>query len=81
MVHFCDFWESVSQKSPVSSVILLPLRHTLAHALLEGEGEGVVVAVATLAGQLLDGEETLGSDGLAVKVDEMTDAQVVDVGG
>ena len=80
MVHFCDFWESVSQKSPVSSVILLPLRHALAHALLEGEGEGVVVAVATLAGQLLNGEEMLGSDGLAVKVDEMTDAQVVDVG-
>ena len=49
----------------------LPLRHTLSHALLEGEGEGVVVAVAALGSQLLDGEKTLGSDGLAVEVDEM----------
>ena len=59
---------------------MFPLRHALAHALLEGEGEGVVAMIATLAGQLLDGEETLSSDGLAVETDEMTDAQVVDVG-
>ena len=60
---------------------MFPLRHALAHALLEGEGKGVVAMIAALGSQLLDGEETLGSDGLAVKVDEMTDAQVVDVGG
>ena len=59
---------------------MFPLRHALAHALLKGEGKGVVAMIAALAGQLLNGEEMLGSDGLAVETDEMTDAQVVDVG-
>ena len=54
--------------------------YALAHALLEGEAEGAVAAVAALVGQLLGGEGMLGSDGLAVETDEMTDAQRVDIG-
>ena len=57
-----------------------PRRDVLAHALLEGEAEGAVAAVAAHEGQLLDDDGTLGGDGLTVEPYEMADAQVVDVG-
>ena len=56
-----------------------PCRHALACALLEGQAEGAVAAVATFAGQLL-GDNRLSSCGdLLIAADEMVDAQIVDI--
>ena len=57
-----------------------PSRHTLACALLEGEAEGAVAAVTTFAGQLLGNDGLPGSGELFAAVDEMVDAQIVDIG-
>ena len=57
-----------------------PGRYGLAHALLEGEAEGAVAAVAAVDGQLLGREGALGGDSLVIEADEMTDAQIVDIG-
>ncbi len=48
--------------------------------MLEGATEGGVAAEAAFVGQLLGGEGSFGGDGLAVVVDEMLYAQLVDVG-
>ena len=52
----------------------------MALALLEGEAERAVAAVAALGGQLLGGDVATGGHGLAVKTDKVEDAQVVDIG-
>ena len=57
-----------------------PCRHGLPHALLKGEGEGAVTAVATPVRQLLGGDVALVSGSLAIELDKMADAQVVDIG-
>ena len=57
-----------------------PCCHRLSHALLEGEAEGAVASVTAVAGQLLGCEGALGGDGIAVEMDEVIDAQIVDVG-
>ena len=57
-----------------------PSRHSLSHALLEGERESAVASVTALVSQLLGCEATLGGNGLMVKAHKMLDAQVVDVG-
>ena len=57
-----------------------PCRHALAHTLLESQAEGAIAAIAALASQLLGRERPLISDSLAIKTNEMADAQVVDVG-
>ena len=57
-----------------------PRRHGLSHALLEGGTESAVASESALVCQVLGGERTLGGDGLMVEVDEVLDAQAVDVG-
>ena len=57
-----------------------PRGDALASALLEGEAEGAVAAVAAFAGQLLGNDGLSGSDYLLVAADEVVDAQVVDIG-
>ena len=56
-----------------------PRGDALAGALLEGEAEGAVAAVAAFAGQLLGHDGLSGSDDLLVAVDEVVDAQVIDI--
>ena len=46
-----------------------PRRHSLTHSLLEGEAEGAVATVATVASQLLGGEGALGNDSLLIETD------------
>ena len=57
-----------------------PRGDALAGALLEGEAEGAVAAVAAFAGQLLGYDGHSGSDDLLVATDEVVDAQVIDIG-
>ena len=57
-----------------------PRGDALAGALLEGEAEGAVAAVAAFAGQLLGYDGHSGSDDLLVAADEVVDAQVIDIG-
>lgn len=57
-----------------------PLRHGHAHNLLEGGTECAVTAEPTLIGQLLGNDRLTVGDGFTVEVDEMPDAQTVDVG-
>ena len=66
--------------SSLVSLAIHPGRHGLSHALFEGGAEGAVATEAAIVGQLLGGERTLVSDGIVVEVDEMADAQAVDVG-
>ena len=54
--------------------------HGLSHALLEGETEGAVTPIATVAGQLLRSVGLLGCNGLTVVADEVLNAEVVDIG-
>ena len=83
---FCKFCKSVFADSESRwGGSLLPLtahpgRHGLSHALLEGGAEGAVAPEAALAGQLLRGEGTLVGNGFIIEIDEMADAQPVDVG-
>ena len=58
---------------------LHPFRHAHAHALREGSAEGPVGAEAALVGQLLYLDGLSGSDALLVVLDEIVDAQVVDI--
>lgn len=51
----------------------------LTHALLEGKAEGAVAPVAAVAGELLGNDGLLGCDSLAIEVDEVVDAEVVDI--
>jgi len=51
----------------------------LAHALLEGKAEGAVAPIAAVAGELLGNDGLLGCDSLAIEVDEVVDAKVVDI--
>ena len=48
--------------------------------MLEGGAEGAVAPEAALAGQLLRGEGTLVGNGFIIEIDEMADAQPIDVG-
>ena len=57
-----------------------PRGDRLAHALLEGEAEGAVAAVATAAEQLLRGGIMVGCHLFLVETAEVVDAQLVDVG-
>ena len=57
-----------------------PSLYSLSHALLKGEAEGAVTAVAAVAGQLLGSEGLLGLDGIAVVADKVIDAEVIDIG-
>jgi hypothetical protein len=57
-----------------------PLSHVLTHSLLKGEPEGAVTSVATFMCQLLGSEGTVCSNNLRIEVDEMLDAQIVDIG-
>ena len=52
----------------------------LPHALFEGETESTVTPVSTVIGQLLGGEGASRSNSLAIEIDEMIDAQVVNIG-
>ena len=52
----------------------------MSHLAFESISKGTVTSVAALQSQLLGGERTLVSDGIVVEVDEMADAQAVDVG-
>jgi hypothetical protein len=56
-----------------------PFCHTLPHALFEGKAEGAIASIATVVGQLMDGEGTLRSNGLVVETDEMIDTQIVNI--
>ena len=51
----------------------------LTHALLEGKAEGAVAPIAAVAGELLGNDGLLGCDSLAIEVDEVVDAEVVDI--
>ena len=57
-----------------------PSLYSLSHALLKGEAEGAVTAVAAVAGQLLGSEGLLGLDGLVIGADKVIDAEVVNIG-
>ena len=52
----------------------------LAYALLEGQAERAVAAVAAFAGQLLGSDGLSGCSKLLVAADEVVDTQVVDIG-
>ena len=65
--------------SSLVSLAIHPGGHGLSHALFEGGAEGAVAPEAALVGQLLGGESALVSDGFTVEVDEVIDAQAVDV--
>ena len=56
-----------------------PVCHAQAHALREGAAEGSVAAEAALIGQLLGADGLSGSDALLIALDEMVDAQIVDI--
>ena len=56
-----------------------PCRYILADALLEGEAEGAIAAVAAFAGQLLGDDGLSGSSKLLVAADKVVDAQVIDI--
>ena len=64
----------------VGHCVAYPRCNALAHALLEGIAECAVTMVATLVGQLLDGEWALRTDCLLIELYEMIDAEAVDVG-
>jgi hypothetical protein len=69
----------VLANSIIRSICTHPRRYGLTHALLKGECECAVTSVTTLIGQLLGGDDALGSHHLMVQVDKMLDAQVVDI--
>ena len=83
-IHYPRNETKTKQLRPAKLELLLKLAHPcfdrLSHALLEGKTESAVAAVAALARQLPGSEGTPCSDGLAIEVDEMADAQVADVG-
>ena len=56
-----------------------PSLYSLSHALLEGEAEGAVAAVAAVAGELLGADDSPGVGSLLAECDEMIDAQRVDI--
>ena len=57
-----------------------PSRNGHSHALLEGEAEGAVAAVAAVVGQLLGGDGLPCGDCLAIETHKVVDAEVVDIG-
>ena len=57
-----------------------PRCDAFSHALLEGQTERAVAAVATFASQLLYRGTDAGWVGFLIALDEIVDAQVVDVG-
>ena len=79
--YFCNIFADFAGCAPRLLVRLShPHRHILAHALLEGEAESTVATVAAVVSQLLDCEGAFAGDSLAVELDEMLDAQIVDIG-
>ena len=60
--------------------IVHPSGYALPYALLEGEAESAVAAVAAFAGQLLGNDRLSGSGGLLIEADEVVDAQIVNIG-
>ena len=67
----CKFYHSLSRTVQSFAPCVNPLHYALTHALLEGETEGFVAAVATLVGQLLDSEVAPSSHCLIVETDEI----------
>ena len=61
------------------TVCTQPLGYRLPHALLEGEAEGAVAAVAAVAGELSGADDSPGIGSLLAECDEMIDAQRVDI--
>jgi hypothetical protein len=57
-----------------------PRRYALSSALHERAAEGAVAAEATLVGQLFGTDGQAGGGSLLVEVDEVVDAQIVDIG-
>ena len=57
-----------------------PSRYALTCTLLEGEAEGAVATVATVAGQLLGDDGLSGSSKFLVAADEVVDAQIINIG-
>ena len=53
--------------------------HALSHALLEGQAEGAVAAVAAFTGQLLGSNGLVDSDSLTIEIHKLIDAEVIDV--
>ena len=61
-------------------LVFHPGRDRLTHYMLEDVPESAVASVAAFVSQLLCCDGTLVSDCLAIKTDEMIDAQFVNVG-
>ena len=61
------------------NLVTYPLCSVHSHYLLEGNAERIVTTETTLIGQLLDGHRLMGRNCLMVEVDEVLDAQTVDV--
>lgn len=57
-----------------------PGSHGLTGALLEGEAEGAVTAVAAVTCQLLGDDSLSGGGGFLTEGDEVVDAQIIDIG-
>lgn len=76
-IIFADF-STLGLSPPLLS--LNPTRHGLPHLLFKGIAERTVLLETTLRSQLLSGERLFYSHGLAIKANEMVDAQIVDIG-
>ena len=61
-------------------LVFHPGRDRLAHHMLEEISEGAVASVAAFVSQLFGCDGAPVSDSLAIKTDEMIDAQLVNVG-
>ena len=66
-------------KQKLPGLVAHPSCHRLPHALLEGQTEGAVTAVATFTSKLLGGKVATGSGGLVIEADEVLNAQIVDI--
>ena len=57
-----------------------PRRYTLTCSLLESQAKSAIAAVTTIDGQLSDGKGLLLGGSLLVELDEVVDAQIIDIG-
>lgn len=80
MLKHSGFADFETCAADYSAIFTHPGCHALSHALLEGQAEGAVAAVAAFTGQLLGSDGLLDSDSLTIEIHKLIDAEVVDVG-
>lgn len=67
-------------RTTLLGIVAHPLRHILPHNPFKGGAESAIVSETTLAGQLLDGKDTLAGNCLFIEADEMFYTQILNIG-